>query len=300
VPSTGPVWEIAYAHWQDTRWAGIMLDRRPYGDFGHSAIRWTTLTNGIPLESEVAGGPSGSPGVTPEATATPSPAATVAQAPPITGFGVKLRSPLASVIPIAITWDAPTVAGAAVELERKVDSGDWSRLDVPAGGRSASDSLRPGHVHVYRIQTVVAGFPGPWSTLGDVSVARLEASQQGVELRGTWERVSFGDYSGGSAFSTDDRGATLTWRGTTRGFAIVGPIGPTRGRMIITIDGVRADVVDLHANRYQARNVLFATSWADAAVHEIRIEAQPVSGRRTVAVDDIVTLTSALSVLPGS
>jgi hypothetical protein len=70
--------------------------------------------------------------------------------------------------------------------------------------------------------------------------------------------------------------------------------------MIITIDGVRADVVDLHANRYQARNALFATSWADAAVHEIRIEAQPVSGRRTVAVDDIVTLTSALSVLPGS
>ncbi len=62
VPSTGPLWEIVYAHWQDKRWLDILLDGRPYGDQGHSAIRWTTLTNGIPVEPLVAGGPSGSPG----------------------------------------------------------------------------------------------------------------------------------------------------------------------------------------------------------------------------------------------
>jgi hypothetical protein len=55
VPSTGPMWEIAYAHWQDPRWVGIMLDGRPYGDRGHSAIRWTTLTDGIPIDSPAAG-----------------------------------------------------------------------------------------------------------------------------------------------------------------------------------------------------------------------------------------------------
>ena len=49
VPSTGPMWEIAYAHWNDLRWVGILLDGRPYGDSGHSAIRWTTLTNGIAI-----------------------------------------------------------------------------------------------------------------------------------------------------------------------------------------------------------------------------------------------------------
>jgi hypothetical protein len=50
VPAAGPMWEIAYAHWKDTRWADILLETRPYGDRGHSAIRWTTLTNGVPID----------------------------------------------------------------------------------------------------------------------------------------------------------------------------------------------------------------------------------------------------------
>ena len=47
VPSTGPMWEIAYARYGDPRWQPIIQARRPYGDRGHSAVRWTTLTNGV-------------------------------------------------------------------------------------------------------------------------------------------------------------------------------------------------------------------------------------------------------------
>ena len=50
VPSTGPFWEIAYAHAPTAAYEPIILDRRPYGQQGHSALRWTTLTNGVPLE----------------------------------------------------------------------------------------------------------------------------------------------------------------------------------------------------------------------------------------------------------
>jgi hypothetical protein len=50
VPATGPFWEIAYAHAPKAAYEPIILDRRPYGDQGHSALRWTTLTNGVPLE----------------------------------------------------------------------------------------------------------------------------------------------------------------------------------------------------------------------------------------------------------
>lgn len=48
-PSTGPFWEIAYQRFEDPRYVPIILERRPYGAQGHSALRWTTLTNGIPL-----------------------------------------------------------------------------------------------------------------------------------------------------------------------------------------------------------------------------------------------------------
>ena len=48
----GPAWEIAYARWQDEDYIPIMEERRPYGPQGHSAIRWTTLTNGIPIPGD--------------------------------------------------------------------------------------------------------------------------------------------------------------------------------------------------------------------------------------------------------
>jgi hypothetical protein len=50
VPPPGPMWEIAYQHYQDPAWPAIFTVRRPYGNAGHSAIRWTTMTNGIPIK----------------------------------------------------------------------------------------------------------------------------------------------------------------------------------------------------------------------------------------------------------
>ena len=48
-PTPGPGWELAYAHWPEPAIASILAPVRPLGWLGHSAIRWTTLTNGIAL-----------------------------------------------------------------------------------------------------------------------------------------------------------------------------------------------------------------------------------------------------------
>jgi hypothetical protein len=47
--SIHPLWEIAYQHWKSAAYKPIIQQRRPYGADGHSAVRWTTLTNGIPF-----------------------------------------------------------------------------------------------------------------------------------------------------------------------------------------------------------------------------------------------------------
>ena len=49
VPTPSPMWEIAYQHWHETAWPAIFAPDRPFGLEGHSAIRWTTLTNGVQL-----------------------------------------------------------------------------------------------------------------------------------------------------------------------------------------------------------------------------------------------------------
>jgi hypothetical protein len=43
-------WELAYSHWQDPDYTALVLEGRPHGSTGHSAIRWTTLTNGLLID----------------------------------------------------------------------------------------------------------------------------------------------------------------------------------------------------------------------------------------------------------
>jgi hypothetical protein len=44
IPSPGPLWEIAYAHWCDPAYLRLAAQNRPYGFEGNSAVRWTTVT----------------------------------------------------------------------------------------------------------------------------------------------------------------------------------------------------------------------------------------------------------------
>jgi hypothetical protein len=116
-----------------------------------------------------------------------------------------------------------------------------------------------------------------------------------VDLSGNWDVIPFGAYSKGVALSTDDAGARLTWRGSARSIAIIGPVGATRGRMTIAVDGRRKDTVDLFASSYHPRVLLSTVQLGGAEEHSLRITAGTVNGRRTVAVDDIVVLQWTLS-----
>lgn len=49
IPVPSAMWEIAYQHFRDPSWPAVFAGERPFGLLGHSAIRWTTLTNGIAI-----------------------------------------------------------------------------------------------------------------------------------------------------------------------------------------------------------------------------------------------------------
>ena len=48
-PTLSPMWELVYAHWPDQSYVDLLTSARPFSEDAHSAIRWTTITNGIPL-----------------------------------------------------------------------------------------------------------------------------------------------------------------------------------------------------------------------------------------------------------
>jgi hypothetical protein len=48
-PDPAPVWELVEQHWPSPLVASLVREDRPYGEDGHSTVRWTTVTNGVPL-----------------------------------------------------------------------------------------------------------------------------------------------------------------------------------------------------------------------------------------------------------
>jgi hypothetical protein len=49
VPRPGPMWELAYAALGEEAYEPVLRSGRPFGERGNSAIRWSTLTHGVPL-----------------------------------------------------------------------------------------------------------------------------------------------------------------------------------------------------------------------------------------------------------
>ena len=309
VPAIGPLWEIVYARWHDPDWVDIMVGARPYGDRGHSAILWTTLTHGVPVDPLVAGRPSGSPdpvATTPGSSVSPQPTPSPTQTPlapaavpPVSGLAVRLGAALGDPAAITVRWDPPLLAGSTVEIERSLDRGPGAAIPLAASGNAATDRIAPGVARAYRVRTVVGGIAGLWSEVDDVAVSRLEITGDSADLAGAWRRIGFGAYSRGAAITTDDDGATIVWRGNAAAVAVIGPTGATRGRMDITWDG-GLERIDLGRDEYTPRTLLFTTNWHGPAERQIAITANRVGSRRTVAVDDIVVLTYSLSPRPGA
>ena len=53
-PTPSPMWELVYAHWPETQYVDLLRAERPFSEDAHSAIRWTTMSNGIPLVDDTA------------------------------------------------------------------------------------------------------------------------------------------------------------------------------------------------------------------------------------------------------
>jgi len=56
-----------------------------------------------------------------------------------------------------------------------------------------------------------------------------------------------------------------------RGVAIVAPVGPTRGRATVYIDGVYRGTVNFRASAGQSRKIMFSTAWTTSGTHTIEL-----------------------------
>jgi hypothetical protein len=129
--------------------------------------------------------------------------------------------------------------------------------------------------------------PTPTAENGATSGSYPETSSQ-ITYAGGWSKARFPRYAGGGVRYSANAGATATFRFVGTSVTWIGPVGPTRGKARVLVDGVVVRTVDLDRSHFLARRSLFATSWSRAGAHTLTIEVVGAAGEKIVAIDELV------------
>jgi Transglycosylase-like domain len=187
----------------------------------------------------------------------------------------------------------PTAANQEKVAKAKMRSlyrwlGSWRRVSywwLTGSSRTGAWS-RAATNYVTR---VMAYFGGP--DKGEVArspVHRYSERSASIDWSGTWKPARHGGYTGGAVRYATGDGATASITFTGSRIAWFGPVGPTRGKARILIDGKAVKVVNLKRSSFEASTILYSVSWNAAGRHTFAIEVIETPGHKLVAIDELV------------
>ncbi len=109
-----------------------------------------------------------------------------------------------------------------------------------------------------------------------------------IRYRGGWDSAPHAGYMGGRVAWSKDPGATATFTFSGASVKWVGPLGPTRGRAIVLIDGREVARVNLWRSSFVPRAVVFKRTFKTTGRHTLTIKVLSAPGRQTVAIDGFI------------
>jgi hypothetical protein len=187
----------------------------------------------------------------------------------------------------------PTAANQEKVARAKMRSlyhwlGSWRRVSYwwLTGSARTSSWSRAATNYVTR---VMAFFGGP-----DVGVEartpihRYSERSSVIDFSGSWRSARHSGYAGKAVRYATGSGATASITFTGTRIVWKGPVGPTRGKARVRIDGKAVKVVNLKRSTFEASTTIYSVSWKTAGRHTLEIEVLATPGHRPVAIDELV------------
>ena len=196
----------------------------------------------------------------PAATGTPVPGEAVTPAPS------HAPVPSATPAPTPGPTTKPTPAPRATPVATPEPTATPAPSVTPAPSITPKPSATPAPRHVTRIYTEHSG---------------------AIVYRGGWGTAPFPGYIGGNVTWARTPGATAAFTFTGTSVRWIGPVGPTRGRALVLIDGRAVATVNLYRSTFVARAVLFRRTFHRSGRHTLTIKVLS-SSHPTVAIDGFV------------
>jgi hypothetical protein len=128
--------------------------------------------------------------------------------------------------------------------------------------------------------------PPPPVGVVDVTTRRIQETNVGIAYVGRWGVASHTGYADGRVLYSERDGATATYTFYAKSIAWIGPVGSTRGKARVSIDGTVIGIVDMRRSSFKPQVNLFSRSWRRAGEHTITIEV--VGSGRPVAIDQFI------------
>lgn len=118
------------------------------------------------------------------------------------------------------------------------------------------------------------------------AVRRFSEKSMAIAYTGRWKIAGYPGYTGDEARYATSAGATARFTFTGKQIVWYGPVGPTRGKAKIGVDGVYVTTVDLRRGSFSPHEALFSKTWKTAGKHRLVIEVVGTRGRPYVAIDE--------------
>ena len=139
--------------------------------------------------------------------------------------------------------------------------------------------------YVSKVMTIYRGTAEAPTTAASTSIHRYSEGSSKVTYSGTWRMASHPSYAGDKAKYSTKAGATASFAFSGTKVIWYGPVGPTRGKARVLIDGTYVKTVNLYSSSFTARKAVFSKSWAAAGAHTLVIEVVGTAGHPYVAID---------------
>jgi hypothetical protein len=121
----------------------------------------------------------------------------------------------------------------------------------------------------------------------EATVRHIADTSSAIKYVGSWKTAKHNGYAGDRVRYATRDGAKASFTFTARKITWIGPVGETRGKARVSIDGKSVAIVDLQRSTFKPRVNLYSKTWSAPGVHKITIEI--LSSGRPVAIDEFVT-----------
>jgi hypothetical protein len=199
-------------------------------------------------------------------------------------------------VPVYVAWSLKSsLAGVhRYDLQVQVGSGAWTTRRLTSSTSTSFRTTLPSATNDrFRVRAVDrSGRVGAWAYSPTIRASSISDGSSLLHWSGSWAKVGSSSYLGGYLHATNHNGPSTTISFSGASVAWVGPVGPTRGKAKVYLDGTYVATIDAYRSSYVARRMLFARNLADGS-HTLTISALGTSGRPTVAIDNVYLLNPA-------